>query len=999
MTTHLHFSAIGRSLLCVTLILLGATGLMAQAFSSQGSYGGATLAIPDWPIAGCGEQLTDLGGTTVLSATANVSGLPVGGNVTSITVETAINHTWVGDLDIFVEAPDGSILQLVAGAGAGTATACGASDDLVSTSPITFSDTAPQSAETMGSTTGSTVCADDGICDYSPDNDGNLLTAGTNGPQVFSFADFYPQSDGLNGNWTLYIADGGGGDTGDLVDFTVTVSGEEIACVDAAAPTIDDATARPVCDETFTMMTEMDYVYTVTPPSDGVSSSRDCRSAVIWRTPRFSDDCGVDSLAIVFSAESMPAATIIPDPLTYGSGSPEIMAQETDGYVQIITPSTYFYGSGASASTTTRVTYEVFDAEGNMETCFFFIEVVDNEDPIIDACPEDFEIAGDETSVGNGEGSDLAYSEVEVTITEAQFTAEGGDIDENCGVETITYIDVQAGTDPIIVTRTFTVTDYVGLAASCEQTITINPCIVELTCQDVTVYVDDAGNTSITPEEIQVSGSCDNTNLSLSQADFDCGDVANMPVTVTLFQNEGAQNEVSCTAEITVLDTIRPEVTCVPSFTLYLDDDGQFADPNSANFVFDNITIDTSDNCAVSGTIDRTRTLDADCTNTGEDIMVTYGFRDFSDNVTQCTVALIVLDTTPPAPVCMDLTVQLDGEGNGSIATDDNTMSQIDGGSTDNCGPLTFSEDITDFDCADIGPNTVTLTVTDPSGNVTTCDATVTVEDMVPPTLVCQDVAVFIDDMGLATIMDTSLAIMSLTDNCTDSAAIDIALIAPELGCDETTGTATLTATDIAGNVANCTIGLMAVDTISPVMTCANTVHFADEDCLFQGNAGMWTNGDNCDGIGLLEEEYFDEDGNNFLNLFFDFSANISAVLGNNRGFPLGVNTVRLTFTDASGNSGACEFTVTIEDNTPPDVVTTDQMLTLTDDEPTMTLTTGDLATATDNCGEPITIEFDRSLTFTGADIGTNELTVTVTDASGNETVTTVTVVVGFEQP
>ena len=34
-----------------------------------------------------------------------------------------------------------------------------------------------------------------------------------------------------------------------------------------------------------------------------------------------------------------------------------------------------------------------------------------------------------------------------------------------------------------------------------------------------------------------------------------------------------------------------------------------------------------------------------------------------------------------------------------------------------------------DFDCSQVGANTVTLTVADVNGNVSTCDAIVTVED------------------------------------------------------------------------------------------------------------------------------------------------------------------------------------------------------------------------------------------------------------------------------
>jgi subtilisin-like proprotein convertase family protein len=45
--------------------------------------------------------------------------------------------------------------------------------------------------------------------------------------------------------------------------------------------------------------------------------------------------------------------------------------------------------------------------------------------------------------------------------------------------------------------------------------------------------------------------------------------------------------------------------------------------------------------------------------------------------------------------------------------------------------------DIDTFDCSDVGPNVVTLTVTDIYGNTSQCSATVTVEDNTAPVIAC----------------------------------------------------------------------------------------------------------------------------------------------------------------------------------------------------------------------------------------------------------------------
>ncbi len=61
------------------------------------------------------------------------------------------------------------------------------------------------------------------------------------------------------------------------------------------------------------------------------------------------------------------------------------------------------------------------------------------------------------------------------------------------------------------------------------------------------------------------------------------------------------------------------------------------------------------------------------------------------------------------------------------------TAEQIDGGSYDNCGISTLFIDKNEFDCSNLGANpltnTVTLTVTDKSGNIDFCTALITVID------------------------------------------------------------------------------------------------------------------------------------------------------------------------------------------------------------------------------------------------------------------------------
>jgi gliding motility-associated-like protein len=79
-----------------------------------------------------------------------------------------------------------------------------------------------------------------------------------------------------------------------------------------------------------------------------------------------------------------------------------------------------------------------------------------------------------------------------------------------------------------------------------------------------------------------------------------------------------------------------------------------------------------------------------------------------------------VLDTIAPTVVCQAITLTLGPDG--TVVLD---AVQLDGGSQDNCGVAAYSADITTFQSP--GTYEVALTVTDVSGNSSTCTATVTV--------------------------------------------------------------------------------------------------------------------------------------------------------------------------------------------------------------------------------------------------------------------------------
>ena len=145
----------------------------------------------------------------------------------------------------------------------------------------------------------------------------------------------------------------------------------------------------------------------------------------------------------------------------------------------------------------------------------------------------------------------------------------------------------------------------------------------------------------------------------------------------------------------------------------------------------------SNDNCGVASvTLDN---MNFDCSNVGANT-VTLTVTDNNNNVSTATAVVTVEDNVAPDAVAQPLTVQLDAAGNASI-----TAEQVNNGSSDACGIASLALDIDSFDCSNVGPNTVTLTVTDNNNNVSTATAVVTVEDNVDPIAVANDITVQLD--------------------------------------------------------------------------------------------------------------------------------------------------------------------------------------------------------------------------------------------------------------
>ncbi|MEZ4794479.1 MAG: HYR domain-containing protein [Flavobacteriaceae bacterium] len=518
---------------------------------------------------------------------------------------------------------------------------------------------------------------------------------------------------------------------------------------------------------------------------------------------------------------------------------------------------------------------------------------------------------------------------------------------DNCsGVTTVQTTGLASGEIfPVgITTNTFLATDTAGNTSTCTFTVTVNDIEPPVAlCQNITVQLDATGQASITGADMD-GGSNDACGIAFTSIDvssFDCSNVGQNNVTLTVTDVNG--NSTSCTAIVTVEDTVAPVAQC-QNITVQLDANG------NASIVASDVDGGSTDACGIASTSIDVSSFD--CSDVGNNNVV-LTVTDVNGNSSSCTAIVTVEDTVAPTAVCQNITVQLDVNGLATITAND-----LDGGSSDTCGIGLLAIDMDTFDCTDIGSNNVTLTATDQNGNSSQCTAIVTVEDTVAPTVVCQNINVFLDSNGVASIVASDVDGGS-TDACgiastsIDVSSFDCSTLGPN--------NVTLTVTDVNGNSSSCTTVVTVIDGTAPVIVCpadisASTdpglcgalVSFADALAL-----------DNCT-VSVAQTE--------------------GPLSGS--AFPVGVSTIEFTATDAGGNTAVCSFTITVNDTTPP--TTLCQNITVQLDEfGNAAITAVDLDGGTfDPCGlDTLSIDID---TFDCSNVGPNNVTLTATDIHGN---------------
>ena len=589
----------------------------------------------------------------------------------------------------------------------------------------------------------------------------------------------------------------------------------------------------------------------------------------------------------------------------------------------------------------TTQTYLITDAAGNTNTCTFTVTITDIQLPTITGCP---------TTVN-------VNTLPSVCSAPASWVAPTAS--DNCPGVVLTSTALPGSTFPLGTTLvTYTATDASGNISTCVVTVNVidNQAPIFTFCPANINTNTDLGQCYAT---VVIGSATATDNCSLASLTNNAP--ATFPVgatVVTWTATDGSGNTSTCTQTITVTDTQLPAAIC-QNISVPLDGFG------NASITAGMINNGSNDACGILSTVASQTAFT--CADAGPNT-ITLTVTDNNNNVSTCTSIVTITELIPPIAVCTPFTVQLDATGNATI-----TAANVDGGSTDNCGIVSSSVSPSAFTCVNVGPNTVTLTLTDANGNSSTCTAIVTVQDNVAPVAVCQNVSVTLDALG-----NGSTTALLVENGSTDACGLlTFALDQTAFTCANIVSNpnpVVLTVTDVNGNSSTCNATVSVIDNIAPVAICQDVTVNLDNTGNGSTTAALVNNGSS-DICGIA-------------SMTLSQSAFICSEVG--------ANTETLTITDVNGNSSTCTTTITVVDGIAPIALCNNVNVNL--DASGNGSTTAALVNngSSDACGiASITLS---QTAFVCSEVGSNTETLTIVDVNGNSSscTTTITVIDGI---
>jgi uncharacterized repeat protein (TIGR02543 family) len=571
-----------------------------------------------------------------------------------------------------------------------------------------------------------------------------------------------------------------------------------------------------------------------------------------------------------------------------------------------------------------NVTWTVTDGSGNIETSIQNVTVIDTQKPTVETLTD--------ISV-NADSGVCTYASSQLT----KPTAE-----DNCSVATViaSPISLVLGSNTV----TWTATDGSGNTETSTQTVTVldtqNPTIATPSAINVNA---DAGVCTYASSQLTAPTTADNcvvASVVASPTSLDLGEN-----TVTWTVTDGSGLTATSTQTVTVVDTQKPTLVTLDPISVN-------ADSGVCTYASSQLTAPAAlDNCSVATVLASPENL-----NLGANT-VTWIVTDGSGNTETSTQSVTVIDTQKPTIATLDaISVNADA-GVCTYASSELTNKPA---ALDNCSVVSM---VASPASLDLGPNTVTWTVTDGSGNTETSTQSVTVIDTQKPTIATLDAISVNADAGVCTYASSELTNKpAALDNCSV-----VSVVASPASLDLGVNTVTWTVTDGSGNTETSTQSVTVIDTQKPTITPVDVVVSTNASCNATGvDLGTPTTTDNC---------------------------SVASVTNNHPSttFPLGDTTVIWTVTDGSGNAATATQTVTVEDTSLPTITAPAAVTGNVNASCGATgVVIGNAVTA-DNCSVA-SVTNDAPAIFP---LGETIVTWTVTDGSGNTATATQLVTMG----
>jgi len=495
----------------------------------------------------------------------------------------------------------------------------------------------------------------------------------------------------------------------------------------------DAAGNSSTCSFTVTVTDNTPPVIASCPANINLFAAANCKAVATWTAPTASDNCSVSSFTSTHTSgsEFNLGSTTVTYTATDAAGNTSTCSftvTVTDNTPPVIAncpaninlfsaanckaiatwtaptasdncsvssfTSTHTSGSEFNLGSTT-VTYTATDAAGNTSTCSFVVTVTDNAPPVIASCPANINL--------------FAAANCKAVATWTAPTAS-----DNCSVSSFTSTYTSGSEFNLgSTTVTYTATDAAGNTSTCSFVVTVTdnaPPVIASCPANINLFAAANCKAVATWTVPTVSDNCSVSSFISTHAsgtEFNLGST-----TVTYTATDAAGNTSTCSFVVTVTDNAPPVIASCPA---------NITVPAGANCkaIVTWTPPTSSDNCGIAAfTSSHPSGFEFDIGTT----IVTYTAQDNAGNISRCTFDVTVSNNQTITVSGCPEPIEIFADETGTAE-----VQWIEPIFTAPCGNLNIQRSFNPGSRFSPGTNTVRYLATDPLGNTSECNFSITV--------------------------------------------------------------------------------------------------------------------------------------------------------------------------------------------------------------------------------------------------------------------------------